>query len=215
MEKIEFQASPRKILGKNVRFLRRQGVVPLHVFGHGITSLALQSDVTQVQQVLAQAGKTKIVSLKLEKTKTPRNVMVREIQRNPRTGELLHIDLYQVKMTEKINVDVPIRLIGEAPALKLRENMLEQELYSLNIECLPDKVPASIELDISSLNEAEQSLQVGDIILDKEVTVMNDPGHLVAKISSRPVEKLEEVEEEEEEAAPEEVPVSEEEKTEE
>jgi len=210
MEKIELQASPREVLGKKVRFLRRQGVVPLHVFGHGIASLALQSDTTQIQQVLAQAGKTKIITLKLEKAKTPRNVMVREIQRNPMTGELLHIDLYQVKMTEKINVEVPIHLIGEAPALKLRENMLKQELYSLSIECLPDKVPASIEVDISSLNEAEQSLQVGDIILDKEITVLNNSEHLIAKISSRPIEKTEEVEEEE---IPEVAPVTGEEKT--
>lgn len=208
METIELRASSREVLGKKVRFLRRQGIVPLHIFGHGIASLALQSDIAQVQEVLAQAGKTKIINVKLEKSKTPRNVVVREIQRNPMTGRLLHVDLYQVKMTEKLHVEVPIHLVGEAPALKLRENMLEQELYSLNIECLPDKIPASIELDISSLAEAEQALQVRDIILDKEITVLNDPEHLIAKISSRPVEKVEEAEVEEEEA-PEEAPVTE------
>jgi large subunit ribosomal protein L25 len=212
MEKIELQASPREVMGKKVRFLRRQGIVPLHIFGHGIASLALQCDIAQVQEVLSQAGKTKIINVKLEKSKTPRNVVVREIQRNPMTGGLLHVDLYQVNMTEKIHVEVPIHLVGEAPALKHRENMLEQELHSLNIECLPDKIPASIELDISSLAEAEQSIQVGDITLDEGVAVLNDPEHAVVKISSRPAERVEEAAEAEE--APEVTTLAEEETSE-
>ncbi len=196
MEQIELHTDTREILGKKVRFLRRQGIIPVHLFGHDIESVALQCDTTQLQQVLAQAGKTKIISLKYDKTKKPRNVMVREIQRNPVTGELLHVDLYQVRMAEKIKVDVPIVLVGEAPALKLKENMLAQELHSLTIECLPDQIPASIELDLSSLTEAEQAIQVKDITLGEGITVLNDPEHIVVKISLRHVEKVEEVVEE-------------------
>ena len=160
MEELELQTATREILGKKVRFLRRQGVIPVHLFGHGIESVALQCDVAQLQQVMAEAGKTKIISLKLDKAKKPRNVMVREIQRNPLTGELLHVDFYQVRMEEKIQVAVPIVLVGEAPALKSKENRLLHELNSLDIECLPDKVPANIEVDISSLTEAGQSIRV-------------------------------------------------------
>lgn len=192
MEEIELRTATREILGKKVRFLRRQGIVPVHLFGHGIESVALQCDAVQLQRVLAQAGKTKIISLKLDKAKGPRNVMIREIQRNPRTDELLHVDLYQVRMEEKIQVEVPIVLVGEAPAMKSKDNMLAQELHRLTIECLPGQIPASIELDLSSLTETEQAIQVRDITLGEEVTVLNDPEHVVVKISRLPVEKVEE-----------------------
>ena len=220
MEQIELQTATREILGKKVRFLRRQGVIPVHLFGHGVESVALQCNVTHLQQVMAQAGKTKIISLRLDKAKKPRNVMVREIQRNPLTGELLHVDFYQVRMAEKIRVEVPIVLVGEAPALRFKETVLAQELNSLAIECLPDEIPPSVELDLSSLTEAEQAIQVKDITLGEEVTVLNDPEHMVVKINLRPVEKVEEVVEEEvvEEAvveAPERAPLPEEEPKEE
>jgi len=146
---------------------------------------------------LAQAGRTKLIDLKLDKAKKPRKIVVREIQRNPQTGDLLHVDFYQVRMAEKIKVEVPIVLVGEAPALKLKENMLVQDLTSLTIECLPDEIPASVELDLSPLTEVEQLIRVKEIILSEGVTVLNDPEHTVVKISSRPVEKVEEVVEEE------------------
>ena len=214
MEELGLQTTTREILGKKVRFLRRQGIIPVHLFGHGIESVALQCDVAQLQRILTQAGKTKIISLRLDKAKKPRNVMIREIQRNPLTSELLHVDFYQVRMEEKIQLEVPIVLVGEAPALRSKENMMAQELHSLTIECLPGQIPARIELDLSPLTEVEQAIQVRDITLGEEVTVLNDPEHIVVKISWRPVEKVEEVVEEvvEEEVveAPERAPLPEE-----
>ncbi len=197
MEQIELEVASREISGKKVRFLRRQGITPVHLFGHGIESETLQCDTAQLQRVLAQAGRTKLVDLKLDKAKKPRKIVIREIQRNPQTGELLHVDFYQVRMAEKIKVEVPIVLVGEAPALKLKENMLVQDLTSLTIECLPDEIPASVELDLNSLTEVEQLIRVKEIILGEGVTVLIDPEHTIVKISSRPVEKEEEVVEEE------------------
>ncbi len=195
MGQIELQATNREVLGKKVRFLRRQGITPTHLFGHDVESVALQCDAVQLKQVLAQAGKTRLLSLKIDKAKKPRNVVVREIQKDLRTGDLLHVDFYQVRMAEKIKVEVPIVLVGEAPALKSKENMLLHELNSLSIECLPDQIPSSVELDMGSFTEAGQTIHVKDITLGEEITIFNDPEHLVVKISLRPLEKIEEVEE--------------------
>ena len=193
MKQIELEAAHREILGKKVRHLRRQDITPVHLFGRNVESMALQCDTAVLQRVLVQAGKTGLISLKLDTAKKPRNVLVREVQRDPPTGRLLHVDFYQVKTTEKIKVDVPIVLVGEAPALKLKDNMLIQELDSLSIECFPDKIPASIELDISPLTEAERAIRVKDITLDKEITISHDdPGLIVAKISAARIEKVEE-----------------------
>jgi len=200
MEQIELLTTARETLGKKVRFLRRQGITPVHLFGHDVKSLALQCDTVQLHRVLAQAGRTRLVSLQLDKGKKPRNVLIREIQREPCTGELLHIDFYQVKTTEKTKVEVPIVLVGEAPALKSKENMLMQELNSLTVECLPTEIPASIEVDVSSLTEVDQAIRVKDIALGEEVAVLNDPELVMVKISFRHIEKEEAVAEEEVEA---------------
>src|SRR5512136_1786844 len=151
MDKIELKVANREILGKKVKHLRRQGITPVHVFGHGIESLALQCDAKELERVLGQAGQTRLVNLKLAKEKKPRTVLVREFDRDWRGGELVHVDFYQVKMEEKLRLEIPIVLIGEAPALKSKINMLDHELGTLTVECLPAKIPNSFEVDISSL----------------------------------------------------------------
>jgi large subunit ribosomal protein L25 len=192
MDKIELKVANREILGKKVKHLRRRGITPVHLFGHGIESLALQCDTSELDRVLGQAGQTRLITLKLAKEKKPRTVVVREYDRDWRRGELVHVDFYQVRMEEKIRLEVPIVLIGEAPALKSKENMLEHELPTLTIECLPAKIPNSVEVDINSLAALDQAIRVKDVTLDKDITVLNSPDLVVAKISSRPVEKIEE-----------------------
>jgi large subunit ribosomal protein L25 len=192
MDKIELKVANREILGKKVKHLRHQGITPVHVFGHGIESLALQCDTRELELVLSQAGQTRLINLKLAKEKKPRTVVVREFDRDWRRGELVHVDFYQVKMEEKIRLEIPVVLLGEAPALKAKTNMLDHELGTFTVECLPAKIPDSIEVDISSLTELDQAIRVKDITLDKDITVLNNPDLVVAKISLRPVEKVEE-----------------------
>jgi len=192
MDKIELKVASREILGKKVKHLRRQGITPVHVFGHGIESLALQCDTKELERVLSQAGQTRLVNLKLAKEKKPRTVVVREFDRDWRRGQLVHVDFYQVRMEEKIRLEIPVVLIGEAPALKAKTNMLDHALGTLTVECLPAKIPGSIEVDISYLAELDQAIRVKDITLDKDITVLNNPDLVVAKISLRPVEKVEE-----------------------
>ena len=206
MNQVELQATSREILGKKVRHLRRQGITPVHLFGHNVNPLALQCETIQLQRVLTQAGKTRIINLRLDKGKRPRNVLVREVQIAPCTDELLHVDFYQVSAAEKIRVQVPIVLVGEAPALRLKENMLVRELDSLTIECLPDEIPASIELDLGSLTEAEQAIRVKDIILGEEIKISDSMELIVARITFKPVEKVEAVAAEEAAEAPEVTP---------
>jgi large subunit ribosomal protein L25 len=193
MDKIELKVTNREILGKKVKHLRRQGITPVHLFGHSIESLALQCNTGELERVLAQAGQTGLISLKLDEEKKPRTVVVREFDRDWRRGKLLHVDFYQVKMGEKIRLEVPVVLVGEAPALKSKANMLEQELETLTVECLPAKIPASVEVDISSFTEPGQAIRVKDIALGEDITILNSPELVVVKISFRPVEKLEEV----------------------
>jgi large subunit ribosomal protein L25 len=192
MDKIELKVTNREILGKKVKHLRRQGITPVHLFGHGIESLALQCDTGELERVLGKAGQTRLINLNLAKEKKPRIAVVREFDRDWRRGELIHVDFYQVKMEEKIKLEVPVVLVGEAPALKSKTNMLEHELDTLTVECLPAKIPTSLEVDISSLTEPDQAIRVKDVTLGEDIAVLNNPDLVVVKISLRPVEKVEE-----------------------
>jgi len=192
------------VLGKKTRFLRRQRITPAHLYGRGVSSLALQCDTDELVNLVAHAGKTRLINLEVDGEKS-KSVFVREIQRDVITRELLHIDFYQVKRTEKIAVDVPIVLVGEAPALKFKGRMLVHGINSLSVECLPTNVPPQIDIDITQLEEVEQAIHVKDIVLDPEITVHADPEQLVVKISKVMVkEEVEEVPEVEEEALAEE-----------
>ena len=191
MKELTLEASQRDILGKKARFLRREGVTPTHLFGHNVESLPLQCDRAALEQIIAQAGATRIINLEIKGDKKPKSVFVREIQRDAVTDELLHVDFHQVKMTEKMKVDVPIVLVGDAPAMKSKGRTLMQPLSSLSIECLPDQIPPAIEVSLSHLEELEQSIYVSDIALNPGITLLTSPEQLVVKVSEVFVEKEE------------------------
>jgi len=108
----------------------------------------------------------------------------------------LHVDFYQIKKTEKITADIPVILTGEAPALKDKDNMIEHLINEIGVECLPDKLPPQIEIDLSSLEESGQSIHIKDIKLDKDIVITTDTEQIIVKIS-RVKAAAEEIEEEE------------------
>ena len=193
MESLKLQTSKRDVLGKKTRFLRRQGITPTHLFGHGLESLPLQCDTAKLQRIIAQAGTTRIISLEIEGDRQPKSVLIREIQRNACTETLLHVDFYQVRMKEKIRADVPIILVGKAPAMKEKGRIILHGVTSLSIECLPDKLPPQIEVELSTLEELDQAIHVSDITISPDITLITDLDQMVVKVAGVYVEKVEEV----------------------
>ena len=183
MKEIELVLSKREILGKKVRHLRRQGITPVHLFGPTAKSVALQGDTEVLEKVLKEESKVALISLKIETEKRAKHVIIREIQRDTMTRQLLHIDFYQVKMTELVKMEVPVVLVGEAPATKIAGNMLEHELNTISVESLPSHLPAGIELDISSLTQGGQALRVKDLVPVDGVSILNQPEQVVVKIT--------------------------------
>jgi len=183
MKGLELEASEREVKGKKVRFLRRQGLIPANIYGRGINSLSLQVDAKNLKQILAHAGGTDLISLKIGDSKKAVKVLLRDVQRNPLNDDLFHVEFYQVKMDEKIRVDVPLEFVGEAPALKHKNVALLRILDSLHIEALPDDLPHSIEVDISVLEENDQSIHVKDLKLPSGVTLHTDLEEMVIKVA--------------------------------
>jgi large subunit ribosomal protein L25 len=200
MDALNLKAEKRDVLGKRNRFLRRSGITPAHLFGHNIESISLQCDTMELRKIVTNAGTTRMVSLKVAGEKEPKSVFVREIQRDALGKYLVHVDFYQVKKGEKMTMDVPIVLVGEAPAMKGKGRMISHGITELSIECVPDKVPPQIEVDISILAELDQAIHVKDIVLDPEIEVHDDPDQLVVKITEVTIKAEEEKPEVAEEA---------------
>lgn len=188
MDRIELVAHKRDLLGKKVRFLRREGITPVNLYGHGLESTSLQIETPALKKALAQAGRTSLVHLKIGSAKRPHIAIVRGIQRDPIKGELLHVDFYQVRMDEKLKIEVPLVLMGKAPAVKDLGGILVQEMGSIEVECLPANMPHSIEADISGLVQLDQAVHVKDLHVGDGVTILADPGKVVAKIARLRVE---------------------------
>ena len=183
MAVLKLKCAPRTVTGKKTRFLRRGGVTPTHLFGHGLESLTLQCDTAELQQVIAQAGMTRPITITIDNDKGPRSVFVREVQKAVLSRELLHVDFYEVKKGEKITVDVPLVFIGEALAMKGKGRILTTVMNTLPIECTPELIPPQIEVDISPLDDLDKAILVKDIKLNPEIAVKADPEQLVVKVS--------------------------------
>jgi large subunit ribosomal protein L25 len=198
MKGLELEVAKRKVIGKKVRFLRREGIVPGNVYGHGIDSISIQADAKTLKHLLAHAGQTDLILLKVAGAKDPTKVLVREVQRNPINDELLHVEFYQVRMTEKIKAEVPLVFVGEAPVLKkIKNSSLIHIMDSLHIEALPDDLPHNLEVDVSGLEELDHDVHVKDIPLGKGITLLSDEDQVVVKVV-----EARKVEEEVVEAAP-------------
>lgn len=188
MEKLELTAHPRSVLGKAVKTLRRQGITPVHLFGHDMEPLALQAESTTLERLVVRAGTSHVVSLSLDDHGDSHNVLVREVQRNPLTGKLFHVDFYVLKATEKIKLEMPIHFVGEPAAVKNKKGLLLENVRSLEIECLPGDIPASIEVDVSGLAAPGDSIHVEDLKPISGVTVLRNPKDVIAKIEEIKVE---------------------------
>ena len=196
MNRDELKVSRRDILGKKVRFLRREGLTPVNLYGPNIESLSLQVETSLLKRLIDRVGRNALIALKVDGARKPNMAMIRDIQRHPLTGDLLHVGFFQVEMTHRVKAEVPLLFTGEAPAAKTARIMLIENLTSLEVEALPADLPRNIEVDLTVLEEMDQAIHVRDIAVDEAVEVLNDPDQVVVKVMESKVEKLiEEIEE--------------------
>ncbi len=184
MDTISLDVSSRDVLRKKVKALRREGMTPLHLYGKGKPSRALQADSFTVGRVVEQVGHSVPLHLKMDGAKEQALVFIREVQYHPITNRVLHVDFYQVDAAERVSGSVPFVLTGEAPAVRIHRGVLMQTLHYLSVECLPMAMPERIDVDISHLEELEQGIRVSDLVTDAGVTILADPEDLIVRINS-------------------------------
>lgn len=185
MANSELKAAPRMVLGKKVAQLRRTGQTPANIFGHKIESKAVQADTVELLRLLRQSSRNAIINMTVEGEPTPRTVVVRDLKRNAVTGEVLHVDFYQISMTEKIRADVPVVLFGISDAVTTFGGVLLQMTEKIAVEALPSDIPVQFDVDVSKITELEGSLHVRDLDIDtNKVTLHTDPDVVLARVAS-------------------------------
>ncbi|HET7693222.1 MAG TPA: 50S ribosomal protein L25/general stress protein Ctc [Gemmatimonadota bacterium] len=188
-------ARSRESRGKGAaRQTRREGRIPGVLYGHGEDSVSLSVDANELQKLVHSISiENTIVDLDLGSGE-PYKVLIRELQRHPFRDEFVHIDFFHVAMDEKIQVEVPIVLIGTPTGVKNKGGVLDHQLRELEVFCLPGSIPEKIELDVSNLDIGD-SIHVSDIELP-DVEILTELDRAVVAVLAPTVMEVEEVAEE-------------------
>ena len=197
MEQIELRAESRDVFGKKTKRLRRSGLIPATLYGPRTEPVSLQVRERDLRSVLDRAGMHQLISLRIDQADRPRMTLAREVQRDVITQSLLHVDLYEVVMTERITAETPLTLVGEAPAVATKAGLLVRGLDSVQVQCLPSELPEYIDVDVRVLEEKDQAILVKDLVVDEAIEILTNPEEVIVKVL--PIKELvvEEVVEEE------------------
>lgn len=207
----KLKVEKRKILGRKVKRLRREGILPANIYGKEVKSLAIQLPNNEFLAVYKETGETNIIDLFISGEKKTRPVLIVNLQTDYITDQPLHVDFRQVILTEKTTATIPVELVGEAPAVEQKKGILVQQVDELEVEALPKDLPDKLIVDISDLTEVDSAVYVKNIKVDrKKIEIKTDGNRIVAKIE--PPTKEEVVEKPAEEVSIETAPAEEEKK---
>lgn len=191
MPNIKLEASRRAVLGKQTRQLRRDGILPAVLYGAGIDSLPIELNRRDASRRLARASRSTLIDLMVDDQE--HTVLVREIQRDPLRGRMLHLDFLKVRMDVRIRAEVAIELVGEAPASKIAGGVLVTGVDAVEVEALPADLPDRITVDLESLINIDDSITVADLYLGENVRILTETNELVARVIYEAEEVIPEV----------------------
>lgn len=188
MATITLGAKLRDVNDKKAKILREEGFIPAILYGKNIPSRSLMVDCKEFEKVYKQAGASTLVELKIESNE-PIMVIVQEVAPHYLTLKPIHIDFYQVSMTEKIIAKIPFKFIGESPAVKELSGILLKNMHEVEVECLAKDLVSTIEVDISFIKTFDDSIQIKDIAVPSGITILNKPSENVALVQPPRVEE--------------------------
>jgi large subunit ribosomal protein L25 len=201
LNNIELKAETRTTTGNSpARALRRAGRIPAILYGSGTESLMLSVDTTEMENIIKEGNVGQsIFDLAVDGGKKARAAMIKELQTDPVSQDILHIDFYEVDMARKVKVMVPVITTGKSVGVELG-GMLQIIRRELEVLCLPNAIPQEITIDITDM-DIGSSVHVEDITLEGDVEIAHDVNFTVLTVLSPKKAEEEEVEEEEEELA--------------
>jgi large subunit ribosomal protein L25 len=188
MTRPKLSAQPRSVQGKAVKNLRSEGLLPAVVYGRGQESKSIQVDSREFELLRRRTGRNALVDLALDGGK-PVPVLLQHVQDHPVSRRPLHADFLIVAMTEEMTVDVSIVTVGTSSAVDRMGGILLLARESVQARALPDNLPSSLELDISSLETFEDALHVSDLRVPDGVTILTEAEETLARVQAPRVEE--------------------------
>jgi len=185
---LNLPAKIRKVFGKKVKARRKRDILPGILYGPKIKTLALEIDCKEFAKVYQEAGESSLISLEIERKKTP--VLIHEVARDPLTAKPIHVDFYQPRLEEEVEVTVPIIFEGEALAVKDLGGTLVKNISEVKVKGLAQNLPREIKVNIESLKNFEDNILIKDLPVPEGVKILGNPEEIVASVS--PAEKVEE-----------------------
>jgi large subunit ribosomal protein L25 len=179
MKRYKLKVEKRTVLGKKVKKLRKEGILPANIYGKDLKSTAVQVLEKDFLDVFKEAGETGLVDVELDDKTTP--VLIHNMQKNFR-GQILHADFFQVNLKEKVKTMVPLEVIGEPKAVVDKIGILMNIISEVEVEALPTDLPEKIEVNVEHLGNIDEQIIVADLKVPAGVTVLTDPEQVVAKI---------------------------------
>jgi large subunit ribosomal protein L25 len=194
MAEINLEVVRREDAGKGVaRKLRQNGKIPAVVYGGHRDSVAITVDRKSISELIhkSEHGVRSIFLLKMSGTDQQRHAMIKDIQINPISRKMTHIDFVRVVMDEVVRVTVPVHVVGIAKGVKTGGGLLDFQVRELHIECLPNAIPDSIDIDVTAL-DGHEYLRISDIKLPAGVKIHDDPERVVVGVTHAKAEPVEE-----------------------
>jgi len=189
MTEIKLKANLRKLIGRKVSSLRKQGIIPANIYGKDVKSTSIEIDNKEFRKIFKEAGETTIIEIALGKDIRP--VLVSNVQVHPATDEILHVDFRQVNLKEKVTANIPVELVGESPAEKSGIGTVAILLQEVEVEALPTDLPDNFKIDATKLTEVDQVVKVSDLKVDlKKIEIKVDPDSIVIKVEEPQKEEV-------------------------
>jgi len=183
MDKHVLKAERRKLVGRKVKTLRREGILPANIFGKKIKSTSIQVNTDELKKVYKEVGETTLLNLQLAGEKEDRPVLIANIQKEPVSDAFIHVDFHQVDLKEKVEAKVPVELTGESPAEKQGIGTVVVYINEIEVEALPTDLPEKFTVDTSKLTEVDQVVYVKDLAIDKKkLGVKTDLESILVKV---------------------------------
>jgi len=180
---IKLSAKIRTEIGKKTNVLKENGRIPAVVYGHKIKNVLLDVDYKEFQKVLHEAGESSLIELGVEGEKEKRPVLVHDLQKNPVSDKFIHIDFFQISLTEEVQVKVPLVFEGTSLAVKDLGGTLVKNISELEVKALARNLPHEIKVSIDSLNNFGDHILVKDLVLPKDVKISLKPDEIVVSVA--------------------------------
>ena len=194
-EAVSLDLTPREVLGKKVKRLRRAGIIPVHLYGRSVEPRSLQCESRQLIRVLSRAGSNTPIVVTIQGEEGDQLAFAREIQWDPRRDDLIHVDFLVAEATRLVSARVPVVISGESEGARSSGGTVVLQLREVDVEALPLEMPSELEADAVLLAEPDSVIRVSDLKVPSNVTVLNDSEEVVARVDIPRVAVEEEVEE--------------------